>query len=177
MTATCGTSHATEAGESSGDATQGLTHASSTWFKRPSRLLSLFSGGLAPRRRAPEQCALRDRPGSPALMSHIAGCRASWGKASIITGSRHATPPSQPAAHACMDQACKQVHAICSQRSDFFEALRGTFLILLARYRCQILPADLAGFLYGSLPVWTSPQHLRPSSAAQYLHVPRYLAS
>ena len=45
--------------------------SSSTWFKRPSRLLSLFSGGLARRRRAPEQCALRDRPGSPpADVSH-----------------------------------------------------------------------------------------------------------
>ena len=141
MTATCGSSHATESGESSGDATQGLTHASSTWFKRPSRLLSLFSGGLAPRRRAPEQCALRDRPGSPALMSHIAGCRASGGKASIIIGSRHATPPSQPAAHACMDQACKQVHAICSQRSDFFEAgCSGSI-----DPTCQILMSNSAG--------------------------------
>ena len=100
----------------------GVRTSSSTRFKRPSRPRPLSCGGHAPRRRAPEQCTLRDRPGPPALMSHSAGCRASWGKASIITGSRHATPPSQPAAHACMDQACKQVHAICSQRSDFFEA-------------------------------------------------------
>ena len=64
LTATCGTSHPTEAGESREEADKGRTHASSTWFKRPSRPppYSAADLRLADARRSSALCEIDRHP-------------------------------------------------------------------------------------------------------------------
>ena len=159
MTATCGTSHPTEAGESREEADKGRTHLFFDLLQASFSPPPLFCGGLAPRRRAPEQCSLRDRPAPTTLIVSGPAAEHPGARRALSQGCGHATPPSQPAAHACMDQACKQVHAICSQRSDFFEAgCLGSI-----DPTCQILMSNPS---YGSrrIFVWLASSLYRPKS-------------